>query len=117
MIIQGSNAPIVLVFTEETFDIKDISVALVKDNKVIAKPDEVLKVWSKDDIILDEEEFKVLCPFTQEETLNLPKGSAFIEVKWLTSTGEVWCSNITRTSVEKRYDSTILTENEDGDTD
>lgn len=113
MIIQGSNAPIILCFEEEFERVSDISVALIKDNRLNGRPNIVVHRWGLEDIELHEDERTAICPLTQEETLSFPEGKALLEVKWLDSDGDVWMGCTVKTEIGKRFDKTIL-EEEDG---
>lgn len=101
MLIQGTNAPIIIEFDDVITDIIDISVILAKDNKV-------LKKWGKADVRL--EGTNCYCPLEQEDTINLPVGSATLEVKWTNDKGEVNFAETALVKIEKRVDSTILVE-------
>lgn len=101
MLIQGTNAPITIEFDDDTSNILDISVALVKDEKILAH-------WSKEEITLDG--VFANCPLTQEKTMDLPTGNVSLEVKWTDTDGEVNFAQLVTLKVVKRVDQTILVE-------
>lgn len=101
MLIQGTNAPITIEFDDDTSNILDMSVALVKDDKTLTH-------WSKEEINL--EGVFAYCPLTQDKTMVLPTGYVTLEVKWTNKDGEVNFADLVTLKVEKRVDSTILLE-------
>lgn len=101
MLIQGTNAPLTIEFDDSTSQILDISVAIVKDNKVLIG-------WTKEDITLDG--VFAYCPLTQVGTMDLPTGLANLEVKWTNQDGEVHFAELVVVRIEKRVDQTILVE-------
>lgn len=101
MLIQGTNAPIVIEFDDDTSSILDISVALVKDNEILIK-------WEKTNITLDG--VFAYCPLSQEDTMKLTPNFAVLEVKWTNADGEVHFAEPTLVEIVKRVDSTILVE-------
>jgi hypothetical protein len=78
MIIQSSNKPIIIDFSEDMTDNK-IRVTLW-DNKGIK-----LKEWINADLTIEEN--IVTASLTQEETANFPECMARLEIKWLNSDG------------------------------
>lgn len=105
MIIQGSNNPIVLTFTENAEKLADISVALVKGNRVLYQ-------WGKvdDDAEMRIDGKTVYCLLTQAVTLNLPVGHCAIKVKWLDEDGQTEFSDTHYDVVVPWEDRTILKE-------
>lgn len=101
MLIQGTNAPIIIEFEESVEDIVDVSIALIKD-------DAVLKRWGKSDVRI--EGTNIYCPMEQAETMDLPSGSATLEIKYTDANGEVNFIEKTSVRIEKRIDNTILVE-------
>lgn len=101
MLIQGSNAPIIIEFDEDTKNIIDLSVVLIKEENE-------LKKWGKADVTL--EGTNCYCPLSQADTINFTTGYGVLEVKWTNKKGEVNFAEIVNIKIEKRHDKTILLE-------
>lgn len=79
MIIQGSNEPITLIFTDmENLPGNDMSISLRNET-------EEIKHWGMAD--LDIADGTYAAPITQEESKDWPEGPCKIEIKWLDSVG------------------------------
>lgn len=99
MIIQGSNAPIIIDFNEDLSIVKDMSIVLYNRQKE-------LKHWEFSDLIMNDKQ--IICELTQEETLNFIPGSASLEIKWMEEDQLIqFCTVVSVTIVERR-DSYIL---------
>lgn len=101
MIVQGSNIPIVITFSDDPTAIKDISIVLVKNGKI-------LKQWTKDMLTIDQNE--IYCSLTQEETMVFPIGHCEIKLKWLDQDGMTEFSETYYDQVIEWPDRTLLTE-------
>lgn len=99
MIIQGCDEPLTLEFSEEMSACNCLSFALYQFNKL-------KKRWSKEDVTIDGA--RVILPLTESETLELARGPAELETKWLKNHIE-FGETIKYTVVEHR-DKTRLTE-------
>lgn len=103
MIIQGSNAPILLTFESSMDSITDFSAALVS-RKLVDKTS-ILKHWEKADIEVNET--AVALPLTQEETMEFPSGVCSLEIKWVDE-DNVHFADVVNINVEHRADKTKL---------
>ena len=99
MIIQSSNVPIVLTFSEDVENIPDIRVTLWHDKQR-------LKKWTKDTCLFDER--KLFCPLTQQETAGFPAGKCQLEVKWLDADGIPEFARTSILTVAERNDKEIM---------
>lgn len=80
---QGSNNPLVIEF-DEPITIPELSISLWCDGK--GTEGQPLKVWSNDDITIEDEN-KAVCPLTEEETSAFPSGTLILEIKGLDENG------------------------------
>lgn len=99
MIIQGSNAPMLLIFDEDASCFSDLSVLLSRGGRK-------LRHWTMEDLQIDGS--VVTVPLTQEETMVFPEGECTIEVKWLDSEGETQFAEVVRDTIAGRRDKTLL---------
>lgn len=82
MIIQGSNNPIVFIFS----DINDVPAS---DMSVLLKNEITeLKRWGLPEAVISEDGMEYTFPIRQEESVNWPEGRCAIEAKWLDSEGQ-----------------------------
>ena len=81
MIIQGSNNPITLAFSEDIADIPTLVATLW------AGSGQMIKRWDKADMGIDGE--VVTLPLTEEETAQLGGGSIALDVKGVDSDGSI----------------------------
>lgn len=98
MIFQGGNSPIVLKFPYDISDMSGFSAALIDDRSSC-----VLKQWNLSDINIDGS--MLYMPLSQDDTLSMPHGIHFLEVKWL-SGQNIQFAKIIRIHVIKRDDKT-----------
>lgn len=101
MIIQGANEPIVINFNMDISSFTEIHIALV--NK---KSKKVLKHWSKADVVIDGE--LCICPLTQQDTIQMPTGDCFVEVKWLDEKGSTVFAKPLEDRILNRSDKDIM---------
>lgn len=97
-IIQGTNKPIVLVFSEK-IDFASLEVSLNDFQKE-------LKHWSLIDIILEDN--LAVCGLSQSETVLFPTGKATLEVKWKAEDGIVENADVFPFCIVNRDDKTIM---------
>ena len=100
MLIQGTNAPLIIEF-DSNVDVIDMSIALIMGDKAI-------KRWGKSDVTI--EGVFVYCSLTQQETIEMPTGTAVLEIKWTNRDGEVQFADRASVRIVKRIDNTILVE-------
>lgn len=81
MIIQGSNNPITLTFSEDIADIPTLVATLW------AGSGQMIKRWNKADMGIDGE--TATLPLTEEETAQLGGGSIALDVKGVDSGGSI----------------------------
>lgn len=98
-IIQGSNLPIIIRFSENVPTHTEFEVSLGIAGKEV-------KHWSEDDLVISGKDVKA--PLTQEETLDLPAGGCTIEAKWLNSAGDTDFIEPIRDKIVARTDRTIM---------
>lgn len=77
-IIQSSNQPIIINFSEDASEIPALRVSLWDGEKM-------LKLWTKDDVQIDGQE--VTLPLTQAETAKYREGKVSLLIKWLDADG------------------------------
>lgn len=97
--IQRQNAPIRLTFPDSVEEITDL-------HAILKTRDKVLKVWRFDDIVKDDD-FTILLPLTQQETMQFDKGVGVLEVKWLNA-GTVEFAEYENVTFVHRSDAFIL---------
>lgn len=103
MIIQGSNLPLMLYFTE------DISAITALEVGLYCREDcSELKHWSLMDVDIMDDGHSIACPLTQQETLHFPAGKCFIETKWLDEDDNTFFAKDMITNVIKKHDKTIM---------
>lgn len=99
MIIQSSNKPILIKFSEEVL-FPNIRITLWNEKN------QKLKEWTKEDIKIEGNIAEA--PLTQEETANFPKGIAILEIKWLDNDGKTEFANKERINIVDRNDKEIM---------
>lgn len=105
MIIQGSNAPILLTFGSNMESISDFSATLI--SRRLEDKDAILKQWRKEDVEIAGSD--IILPLTQEETLAFPYGVHTLEVKWVNEDdGDILFADAVKIDIEKRVDKTTL---------
>lgn len=105
MIVQGSNTPIVLTFDTNAEKLKDISVALVKNGKVLYQ-------WGKvdDDAEMRFDGKTVYCLLDQTVSIKLPAGLCQVKAKWLDEDGQIEFGKTYYETIIPWEDKTILKE-------
>ena len=99
MIIQGTNNPITITFTETPID---VSVALVDEIHTI-------KRWNMADLVDSGDALTYTCPISQEESMSWEEGPCWIEVSWTESDGSKHFER-SRDDIRFWQDKTVLTE-------
>jgi len=99
MIIQGSNEPIVLTFGFDPSTLKAIEVDLSKN-------DVMYKHWDKSELLF--EDCDAICPLTQGDTMNFPKGILKLEIKWCDNDNYIYHAKVIDVVVVARSDKTIM---------
>ena len=96
-IIQGSNSPITLIFSQNMSSIKNFNASLWHGSTM-------MKRWSMSDINIIQNEIEL--PLTEKETLDFISGRARIEAKWIPEIGDIELANEVTVDVESRKDKT-----------
>lgn len=96
---QGSNTPINLHFSENMSDISNIEISLHTDTKE-------LKHWCKNDVAIDE--YTIVLPLTEDETLHFTCGNATLDVKVLDSDGDIIFYDEVTVVIVYKFDKTPL---------
>lgn len=100
MIIQGTNKPITVTFTETP-----ISASLALVNEI-----EVLKRWALVDLVDSGDGLTFKAPVSQEESFGWEEGPCWLELEWLTEEhGEKQHARM-RDDIIYRMDKTVLAE-------
>lgn len=103
MIVQGSNAPILLTFDNIMENVTDFSAVLV--SRRLGDENKIIKQWTKDDIEIGG--LDIILPLTQEETMEFPSGTHALEVKWVNE-DNICFANVVNVNIEYRADKTKL---------
>lgn len=103
MIIQGSNAPILLTFESSMESIVDFSAALV--SRQLSGEATILKQWGKEDISISDTD--VALPLEQEETMEFPNHVCSLEIKWVDE-NDIHFADVVKILVQPRADKTKL---------
>ena len=99
-IIQGSNTPITLIFSQDMSNIVQLNVSLWRgDNK--------LKNWTLNDVTVVFNEIEL--PLSERETINFIPGRAIIEAKWLPKVGDIELAQEATIEIKERKDKTEVT--------
>ena len=99
-IIQGSNTPITLIFSQDMSNIVQLNVSLWRgDNK--------LKNWTLNDVTVVFNEIEL--PLSERETINFIPGRAIIEAKQLPKVGDIELSKEATIEIKERKDKTEVT--------
>ena len=99
-IIQGSNTPITLIFSQDMSNIVQLNVSLWRgDNK--------LKDWTLNDVTVVFNEIEL--PLSERETINFIPGRAIIEAKWLPKVGDIELAKEATIEIKERKDKTEVT--------
>ena len=99
-IIQGSNTPITLIFSQDMSNIVQLNVSLWRgDNK--------LKNWTLNDVTVVFNEIEL--PLSERETINFIPGRAIIEAKWLPKVGDIELAKEATIEIKERKDKTEVT--------
>ena len=99
-IIQGSNTPITLIFSQDMSNIVQLNVSLWRgDNK--------LKNWTLNDVTIVFNEIEL--PLSERETISFIPGRAIIEAKWLPKVGDIELAKEATIEIEERKDKTEVT--------
>lgn len=96
-IIQGSNSPITLIFSQDMSSIKNFNASIWRGNTM-------MKRWSMSDINIVKNEIEL--PLTEKETLDFISGRARVEAKWLPEFGDIELANEVTVDIESRKDKT-----------
>lgn len=99
VIIQGSNTPITITFSDNTENFTDLHIMLTTETYV-------LKHWTFDDIVR-EDIYTISCPLTQEETVAFEEGGAILEVKWMEDDIVQFAKQV-QVKIVHRYDHHII---------
>ena len=99
MIIQGTNIPITITFTETPLD---VSVALVNEIQIF-------KRWAMADMVDTGDGLTYQCPITQTESFQWEEGPCWIEVEWTDENGTKQHEK-SRDDIIYRKDKTVLEE-------
>lgn len=99
MIIQGTNIPITITFTDTPLD---VSVVLV--NEI-----ETIKHWTMADMVDSGDGLTYQCPITQAESFLWEEGPCWIEVEWTDENGTKQHEK-SRDDIIYRKDKTVLEE-------
>ena len=83
MIIQGSNNPLTIEFSEDVSALPELVVTVWSDTPKYQAS--ALKTWTKSMITVNGN--TALCPWTERETSRLPAGKVVVEVKGLDGSG------------------------------
>lgn len=103
MIIQGTNAPIIVTFDADISDLPVLVISLWCREKT------ELKRWEKADMVIDGD--TAALPLTEEETAAFPEGTITLEAKGLDENGQTVFWEQMPVLVEGRRDRAItLTE-------
>lgn len=100
VIIQGSNRPILITFSEGIPNVFEVELYNSK----------TVKHWDKDSVILDEDHNRVICSLSQEETLSIKSMEVTLEVKWLDNESLTRFVKSFTIPVIKKFDDTIMEE-------
>ena len=100
MIIQSSNEPIILTFTEDAAGLAALRVTLWQGKQ------RKIREWTLADVIVEGE--TVSCPLTQAETARFPAGPMLLEVKWLDTDGVTEFAETMQIMVCERLDKTVM---------
>lgn len=76
MIMQSSNAPLIIKFPEE-YNVE----SFLRLRITLWQGDTLYKLWEKEDLIIEEN--KVTAELTEEETAELSENRCLLEMKWL----------------------------------
>lgn len=103
-IIQGTNEPIRIDFEQEDdiSDSLDFHVAIYTRNK------DQIAHWTIDEMVMDGQ--SVYCPLTQDETISMPTGAGYLEMKRTDGNGRLIPYDRIPVTVEERTDKHILIE-------
>ena len=99
MIIQGTNNPITIIFTDTP---TDVSVALVNEIQT-------LKHWAMADLVDAGDGLTFTCPISQEESFGWEEGPCWVEVSWTDADG-VKSHERASEYIDFWHDKTILAE-------
>jgi len=99
MIIQSSNEPIIIKFSE---DMTQIPMRITLWDNTNNK----LKEWTNSDLIIEND--TVTAPLKQEETAEFPKCMAKLEIKWLDSDKITKFSKKITIEITDRNDKTVM---------
>ena len=83
MIIQGSNNPLTIEFSEDVSALPELVVTVWSD--LPKYHGTALKTWTKSMITVNGD--TALCPWTERETSSLPAGKVVVEVKGMDGSG------------------------------
>lgn len=99
MIIQGSNQPITIQFSEPVQDLKNISVTLTDmcGHKIH---------WKINNLVIEND--LVYAPLSQRETSELSQGICQIDVKWVDVDGMTQFSETQHDNIVGRQDKTFI---------
>lgn len=106
MLIQGSNTPITLIFSDDMSEIQNIEVS-------IWKGDCLMKRWGLSDVNIIRNEIEL--PLTERDTMHLRPGRAIIEAKWIPSVGDIEIAKRVTIEIDDRNDRRELINNADTD--
>jgi len=89
---------------------EDIDISTITEAWLYIKFDELQLDKVLDDMLVDEEENRFLCPLTQEETLALPLGyRGFIQIRMLDENGAAYTSDpLVPVLIEEAYKKGVI---------
>lgn len=98
-IIQGTNAPIELVFDQ---DLSQVTALAVSAWSLAGR---LVKEWSLDEVVIEGQ--TVYCPLTEAESAKLPSAGMVMEAKGLNEAGETVFWSRIKVKVSRRFDRVI----------
>lgn len=101
MIIQGSNTPIVVTFSDDIATMVSLVATLWTEDG------QNIKTWNKDDMIPDNDGTTVELPLTEEETREYPVGFVSLEIKGVAENGQILFWKDAKIRVQSRMDREI----------